>query len=552
MKEKVHKQFTITNINHKLFEEDVNKYLTVGWDILDGSYSKESKNGDTIYSQILVWRDAADSEIEFENNYPIKKTESIKGNKVRITKWFGNLSMGEGGKISLIKEGFNNEKYAKEGMWSEDFNGNFFQKDGEYICYYDNGNINYNLYYKAGKLKGKGAYYYRDGQLWLEGKFKNKFSFTDRCEPKGLFTIYSYVEDEFFIGKYGVNYSGPGAGNYDVFSQLIADHLRDGYGPKIIFFDEWVRESDLSSSLWRRPIFYCEVLNSIETSDVTTAEIKLVFFHKQNETKEYHNKELYKRDFEWWNSFSYSTFKIEYGESWQKLVPVSISICSNGLKFLDYRDIYLFRDRLNVSGFQNYLDQRNEPLNMADHFDGNVIIYDQAGEPLIKFNNPLYFKELRRKTADHELNPIETGWEWENNDKMYKRAELSFYYMEEDEKALHKWEYEVHNKHKDSCEVNYTLKCYNVRDELIFEGKGCQNTSKGKGKDCGWEIIVNSMTNSPSIMDFSLSNFMPIKVLFENIGILDFNWSIFKAMRKAWEIYYKQDQFYELIDKSKL
>ena len=114
MKEKVHKQFTITNINHKLFEEDVNKYLTVGWDILDGSYSKESKNGDTIYSQILVWRDAADSEIEFENNYPIKKTESIKGNKVRITKWFGNLSMGEGGKISLIKEGFNNENTQRK------------------------------------------------------------------------------------------------------------------------------------------------------------------------------------------------------------------------------------------------------------------------------------------------------------------------------------------------------------------------------------------------------------------------------------------------------
>ena len=122
-------------------------------------------------------------------------------------------------------------------------------------------------------------------------------------------------------------------------------------------------------------------------------------------------------------------------------------------------------------------------------------------------------------------------------------------------KLLHKWKNIGHNKHKEQCcRVNYTLRCYDDYDELIFEGKGCKVNSKNNGKDCGWKIIVNSMTNSQNIdvKDFSLSNFMPINELFEDFNILNFKYFIFAAMRNAREIYYKQDGFYEQINKSEL
>ena len=163
MKNKIHKQFTIEHNDSTSFEEEVNNYLSVGWDILEGSYSKESSKGETLFSQILIWRDAADSEIKFIDNFPVQKIESIEDNKVRITKWFEPFSLEEW-KVSEIKEGYNNKRYAKEGVSTISFNGEYFQKDGEFKSYYKNGNINCILYYEAGRIKGKGIYYQNEGQ----------------------------------------------------------------------------------------------------------------------------------------------------------------------------------------------------------------------------------------------------------------------------------------------------------------------------------------------------------------------------------------------------
>ena len=63
---KIIKQWIIQSSSLEDFEYEIDLNLSIGWEILEGSYSViQDKNG-TVYSQALVWREKLSKDVFFD------------------------------------------------------------------------------------------------------------------------------------------------------------------------------------------------------------------------------------------------------------------------------------------------------------------------------------------------------------------------------------------------------------------------------------------------------------------------------------------------------
>ena len=63
---KVHREWILQSSDLDNFEKEINSNLEIGWEILEGSYNIIEKDGENIYSQVLVWRDEDDVIVFFD------------------------------------------------------------------------------------------------------------------------------------------------------------------------------------------------------------------------------------------------------------------------------------------------------------------------------------------------------------------------------------------------------------------------------------------------------------------------------------------------------
>ena len=124
MSKKIH---TIQSSDKKEFDKEVNFFLELGCELLEGSYEVIKKDDDVVYSQVVQF-DTDNCHVSFYDSGQIEKF------------------------VSLNKDG---------------------KSDGLYTEWYENGQKDEERTYKDGKLDGKWTYWYENGQKSQDGTWKD-------------------------------------------------------------------------------------------------------------------------------------------------------------------------------------------------------------------------------------------------------------------------------------------------------------------------------------------------------------------------------------------
>ena len=168
MSKKIH---TVQFSDKNEFDKEINLFLELGCELLDGGYQVINNDDGVVYSQVIVLKNC---EVEFRDNGQLY---SVKG---RISKelemvvdWYEN-----GNKSSEFT--FNNDvSYQEETLWYE--NGQRmrettykdFRRDGIWTYWYENGNKKREENYKDDERDGVWTYWYENGQKKWEITYKD-------------------------------------------------------------------------------------------------------------------------------------------------------------------------------------------------------------------------------------------------------------------------------------------------------------------------------------------------------------------------------------------
>ena len=172
----IKKYKTIQSSIRKKFDEEVNRHMEYGWELLDGGFCSTKSFGSDSFSQVVIWTDEKDKEIDFyENGRKSIEGLFIDGKKVGLwTEWYSSgLKMSE-------KYHHDGEQTVDVVTW--DINGNL-----EYKCSYKNwelhgtytewdcktGYKNYESIYNDGKLDGLTIFWDEEGNITRECMYKN-------------------------------------------------------------------------------------------------------------------------------------------------------------------------------------------------------------------------------------------------------------------------------------------------------------------------------------------------------------------------------------------
>ena len=119
---------TIESSDKKEFDEQVNKLLELGCELLEGGYEVIKKKKKVIYSQVVVFKNC---EVGFYENGKLF--------------YFKNIN-GDGEEDGLRTQWYENGNESSEGTYK---NG---KDDGLYLSWYENGQKKFKGTYKGGEL----------------------------------------------------------------------------------------------------------------------------------------------------------------------------------------------------------------------------------------------------------------------------------------------------------------------------------------------------------------------------------------------------------------
>ena len=145
MSKKIH---TIQSSDKSEFDKEVNQFLELGCELMDGGYEVINSDDGVVYSQVIVFKNC---EVEFYENGQLKFVENKNEDGKRDGLW---TSWYENGQKQL------------EGTYK---NG---KEDGLFITWYENGERRSEGTWKGGKFDGLWISWYENGQKRLEGTYK--------------------------------------------------------------------------------------------------------------------------------------------------------------------------------------------------------------------------------------------------------------------------------------------------------------------------------------------------------------------------------------------
>ena len=148
---------TIQSSYKSEFDKEVNQFLELGCELMDGGYEVINSDDGVVYSQVIVFKNC---EVEFYENGQLKFVENKNEDGKRdglSTHWYEN------GQKSI-------ERTFKDG-----------KMDGLWTRWYENGQNKTETTFKDGKGNGLATSWHENGQKDSEGTFKNG-------KPNGLVT----------------------------------------------------------------------------------------------------------------------------------------------------------------------------------------------------------------------------------------------------------------------------------------------------------------------------------------------------------------------------
>jgi antitoxin component YwqK of YwqJK toxin-antitoxin module len=148
MSKKIH---TIQSSDKKEFDKEVNFFLELGCELLEGSYEVIKKDDDVVYSQVVQF-DTDNCHVSFYDSGQIEKFVSL--NK-------------DGKSDGLYTEWYENGQKDEERTYKDG------KEDGKWTSWYDNGRKWFEETYKDGKLDGKWTYWFESGQKKSEETYKD-------------------------------------------------------------------------------------------------------------------------------------------------------------------------------------------------------------------------------------------------------------------------------------------------------------------------------------------------------------------------------------------
>ena len=146
MSKKIH---TIQSSDKSEFDKEVNQFLELGCELMDGGYEVINSDDGVVYSQVIVFKNC---EVEFYENGQLKFIENKNEDGKRdglSTHWYEN------GQKSI-------ERTFKDG-----------KKDGLWTSWYENGQKQLEGTYKNGKEDGLFITWYENGQMEREETYKD-------------------------------------------------------------------------------------------------------------------------------------------------------------------------------------------------------------------------------------------------------------------------------------------------------------------------------------------------------------------------------------------
>ena len=179
MSKKIH---TIQSSDKKEFDKQVNQFLELGGELMDGGYQVINTDDGVVYSQVIVFK--KNCEVEFWDNGQLQCFSNIHGD--------GKL---DGVFIQWYEDGQKKyERTYKDGeedglltIWYEDGQkrSEVTYKDGKIdgllTCWYEDGQKRLEATYKDGKLNGKWISWYENGQKKQEATYKYWELISEKC-----------------------------------------------------------------------------------------------------------------------------------------------------------------------------------------------------------------------------------------------------------------------------------------------------------------------------------------------------------------------------------
>ena len=171
MSKKIH---TIQSSDKVEFDKEVNQFLVLGCELMDGGYQVINNNDGVVYSQVIVFK--KNCEVEFYKNGQLKfvqnKNEDGKEDGLLIS-WYENgqkHSEGtwkDGEFVGLSTVWYENGQKKSEGTFKDG------KEDGLFTSWYENGKKMYEGTYKNGKKNGLFTSWFENGQKKQEGLYKD-------------------------------------------------------------------------------------------------------------------------------------------------------------------------------------------------------------------------------------------------------------------------------------------------------------------------------------------------------------------------------------------
>ena len=161
MSKKIH---TIQSSDKVEFDKEVNEFLELGGELMDGGYQVINNDDGVVYSQVIVFNN--NCEVGFYENGRLKfitnKNEDGEEDGLH-TSWYDN---GEKRREETYKNGkedglqtdcYENGQKMTQGTWKDG------KRDGLHTSWYDNGQKKFERIYMGGKLFNVIGRWYKDG-----------------------------------------------------------------------------------------------------------------------------------------------------------------------------------------------------------------------------------------------------------------------------------------------------------------------------------------------------------------------------------------------------
>ena len=144
---------TIESSDKKEFDEQVNKLLELGCELLEGGYEVIKKKKKVVYSQVVVFKNCeSDSWVNGQLKYVENKNED--GQRDGLTTWW-----------------YENGQKKNEGSYKNN------QKEGLWTHWYEDGGLKSIKNYTDGLLEGDFISYYPNGNIMLKGQFTRRLDY---------------------------------------------------------------------------------------------------------------------------------------------------------------------------------------------------------------------------------------------------------------------------------------------------------------------------------------------------------------------------------------